>query len=699
MNRPLVLFSIFRQKADACNFEHRNSIRSGNQNAPKGSVDDRESCTMPSIAWNRFRAAGIALAGVLLSAGIAPAQGTYTAASANETDVNAVINGPTHVAVNGDTIQIPCSGSQSVTWGATLTVNANITLTAQGGTPNSGPSTFGAGSNCLTIAATTNNLFQFNPTYSATNNVTTIQNMTLIPGSGAYTPITVDGTGTSSGMPLLRIDNIQFGNGTAVWAYGTGSNTGEFAIIENNMFGVADHNTLYTGSHIALVSINLTSYLGVGQYGDNSWAQPDSMGGAQNFFVENNSTYQGLWPMIENEQTFPNIGGSRGVVRFNQTVQDGTFALNSFHGLDTDGRPRAGRHVEVYGNQMQCINGTVGNQCYDLFIVRGGTGMFFGNVATATGSGTNWKEVVGVSTLRAAGDGWALMGYGGCGNATSGNAYGPFDNNDGVNYYSGTFGGGTSGTSLVDSGSPGWTTNQWLNSGSFVYFVWDITQGWISRVNSNTSNTISVNQAPHGYINGGTMINASSGDSYQIRRAKWCLDGAGVGQSALLTGYPAVLNSTGLPGPANPVLDPFYEFDNTAPAISGGVEMSFNDSNAIANIHYFTDNALGSPHANTSPTSPFNGTSGVGFGTLANRPTTCTPNPVSGAPGVGYFATDQGSWNTSSNGFGQGVLYACSATNTWTAYYTPYTYPHPLESGSMTATIPPSPINLAATVQ
>ena len=81
----------------------------------------------------------------------------------------------------------------------------------------------------------------------------------------------------------------------------------------------------------------------------------------------------------------------------------------------------------------------------------------------------------------------------------------------------------------------------------------------------------------------------------------------------------------------------------------------------------------------TSPTSPFDGTSGTGWGTLANRPTTCTP-------GVAYFATDQGSWNTSSsNPYGvqqngaDGVLYKCTAPNTWTLYYTPYTYPHPLQ--------------------
>jgi hypothetical protein len=41
----------------------------------------------------------------------------------------------------------------------------------------------------------------------------------------------------------------------------------------------------------------------------------------------------------------------------------------------------------------------------------------------------------------------------------------------------------------------------------------------------------------------------------------------------------------------------------------------------------------------------------------------------------GTCATGAGFWATDEN-----VLYKCTATNTWTEYYTPYTYPHPLRS-------------------
>lgn len=87
----------------------------------------------------------------------------------------------------------------------------------------------------------------------------------------------------------------------------------------------------------------------------------------------------------------------------------------------------------------------------------------------------------------------------------------------------------------------------------------------------------------------------------------------------------------------------------------------------------------------TSPSSPFNGSSGMGFGTLANRPTSCTPTPQAadaGRGGVGYWATDAGgNWNQANGTANDGALYRCSAANTWTLHYTPYAYPHPLVGG------------------
>jgi hypothetical protein len=80
----------------------------------------------------------------------------------------------------------------------------------------------------------------------------------------------------------------------------------------------------------------------------------------------------------------------------------------------------------------------------------------------------------------------------------------------------------------------------------------------------------------------------------------------------------------------------------------------------------------------------FNGTTGVGQGTLAARPSTCSVNSDTGK-GPAYWATDQNR------------LYQCSATNTWTLYYVPFAYPHPLV-GAAAAGVQP-PMNVTAVVR
>ena len=85
----------------------------------------------------------------------------------------------------------------------------------------------------------------------------------------------------------------------------------------------------------------------------------------------------------------------------------------------------------------------------------------------------------------------------------------------------------------------------------------------------------------------------------------------------------------------------------------------------------------------------FNGSAGVGCGTLASMPATCTT-------GVGYWATNQsctdmtGMVGANPSTPISGTLYKCTATNTWTSYYTPYTYPHPLRGTGTYYNVTPS---------
>jgi hypothetical protein len=129
------------------------------------------------------------------------------------------------------------------------------------------------------------------------------------------------------------------------------------------------------------------------------------------------------------------------------------------------------------------------------------------------------------------------------------------------------------------------------------------------------------------------------------------------------------------------MLEPVYMWGNSF----GSAVLNIRDSSSTQNVDIFVDNAN------------FNGTTGTGNGPQSNRPSTCTAGPggtyytsPTGSYGVAYFATD-------ANG-GQGELFVCTATNTWTPIYEPYTYPHPLVAGT-TSNSPPSPSNLSASPQ
>ncbi len=140
-----------------------------------------------------------------------------------------------------------------------------------------------------------------------------------------------------------------------------------------------------------------------------------------------------------------------------------------------------------------------------------------------------------------------------------------------------------------------------------------------------------------------------------------CLDMIGRGQGDLLKGSaPNKVNSaTGTIAWPHQALEPVYEWMTTNWSGMNGYYATALDGPINQNQDYYLwCNALSSAGCTS-----FNGTRGVGSGLLEARPSTCTTQ-------VAYWATDT---NT---------LYQCSATNTWTAYYTPYTFPHPLVSGT-----------------
>ena len=176
-------------------------------------------------------------------------------------------------------------------------------------------------------------------------------------------------------------------------------------------------------------------------------------------------------------------------------------------------------------------------------------------------------------------------------------------------------------------------------------------------------------------------------------------DGNEIANGALGEGYPC-LDQVGwyFPNTANgatAVQRPAYLFNNTINGTDTAAAPSVFAGSTKLQTDYMHNNVdyYGTVGAACSGGSC---TTGVGRGTLAARPASCTT-------GVGYWATDQGgNWNTSttdaafnpSGAAGEdGALYKCTATNTWTLYYTPYTYPHPLQGAA--PAVPDAPTGLA----
>ena len=113
---------------------------------------------------------------------------------------------------------------------------------------------------------------------------------------------------------------------------------------------------------------------------------------------------------------------------------------------------------------------------------------------------------------------------------------------------------------------------------------------------------------------------------------------------------------------------PLYEWDNCKTALGCTGTGDQNTITVYNNLcsppnssctYDYTDQNIVSNRDFYDSVSGFIGTVGIGIGVAASLPGTCTK-------GVAYWETDKY------------ILMQCSATNTWTLYYQPFPYPHPL---------------------
>ena len=692
---------------------------------------------------NRLQYVFVSFALLLFLAPIAKAQEAYTAKSCSYADVHAVINGPTHTAVNGDTINIPAG---SCTWTTGITAPSGVGIAILGnGTPNSTPGTQTPSSSCasntvITWAISPLAMLRISP--SATSPTTRISCIKF-PTSGtnnpsAY-PIQVMGTCNSSGCPNLRVDNLTIPTG-AMCDVADSSFVGVAGV-----FGVADHNnvgdTFPDCNGVDLINIAYPSWQGVGSYGDQSWSAADSFGRAQQFYLENNTFNYAFG--TDTDTSLGTGGGGRFTCRFNTFNGVSTASACTNHGSETTGRPRGGRQMEAYQNTLNCTNSSQGCNGFGM---RSGVGIIWGN--TFTGRGGGWfSYYAAVATQRR----YRPTSWGLCDGTN------PYDVNDGGTIV-GTYKIASLGSGLIALiGTPltaGVFNHSSSSPGSRYYVAFDQTTGALAGIGSNTSSTLALTWQLSKIASAGTF---KAGDTIAILGStlyaagtmtgstgspsltdgtkswstnQWVISGNPYNVVDITTGnsyeigantsntisyfnppYPNWTWTTGdsyvilrasrcldqptasggallsgrTPAPigaTTETLDPSYEFMDTAG--SGGTPthgaFSSDSQGILADKNFYL--------ANPS----FDGSSGTGFGTLASRPASCTT-------GVAYWATDQGSWNQSGSG-GQGALSICGDGG-WPSSpsYTPYTYPHPLIAGGTTTVTVNPPTNLDATVQ
>ena len=599
------------------------------------------------------------LAALLFAASGAVQAKSITALTPSFFDVNNAIGS----AVDGDIVIIPAG---TASWTSSLAITKAITLKGQ-----------------TTIAAngtaTDKTIIQF-----STTSPTLVGLNTSLGKTYRISGITFQKTATSNNSAMfvsgtsdkVRIDNCHF---TPMTNFGTG-----LIAITGGVYGVADHNLIEPTGVQVFHMLNGDTSGNQTMMGCPPWALDAGYGGPGFFFIEDNwisipSSYTGT----VNAATDTDVG-CKFVFRHNH-LQDIWLAT---HG--TEGNARTGRAIEIYNNVWS------NTKAIRVGGFRDGSGLFYNNTWDTTFPN---PSQMGLDTQRSKFNrGPTFSGAGGAN---------PWDINDTEG--NGTYVEGhapyqhwptTAGTwevcindtaaekSITVAGAP-WTGKNWAG------YTANRSDGSISYITASTSNTLTL-QGTTAYT--GHPVMWANGNQFRIYKLLTALDqcGRGRGDPVLRNGNypnttePYLYNSvpTGNTTPSWPhqVMEPLYSWNNVGPKGATGPHIGFGQGDSftiLPNRDYYNDKG----GEQTSTTSPFNGSQGVGYGTLSNRPFNgmhgadvahVSTNGGTGSdndvPGTAYWATDVPSINGSTD---KGALYVWRGS-AWVLYYQPYTYPHPL---------------------
>lgn len=457
-----------------------------------------------------------------------------------------------------------------------------------------------------------------------------------------------------------RFDHNQFGadsthslNTNRIFANNSGYN-----------YGLVDHNTIYVYN---VMFLGGAPTWGGGTFGNGSWADDSNPGSTAAIYIENNTitaAASAAGPAFGNATITDAEDAPRFVVRFNTC----TKMIMYLHGTESSGAHRGARWFESYANTSTSSNGLD----YPPFVfLRSGTGMAWENTLDGF-VGT----VIGIN-YRANND--YLPWHGADNTAGSVDGVSAYDNNDGIVYATGVHT-GANGAALVLTdalGSFGGYAPTFTSLvgvyGAFSgneYSIRNVTRNWGGTIASTTGTTITAMSDINGgngciSCTGGTEI-WNIGDTYQVRLATACIDCIGRGKGIALTGGASAADHPTPVQWAGNALEPVGAWSN---------HMTNGDGvTPVTNYDPHVHNGRDMISEGTSPNK-------VTVGTAATKNSTnCTVNDL-------FWVTNEGSWNDGSNAnyTGQGRGYRCTATNTWTLYYTPAAFPFAGSSGCVTA--------------
>ena len=318
------------------------------------------------------RTACFILVSALLSLGLTPASFFHTtslpggarflqANSCARADVKAAID----AAVDGDVVLVP-AGTCTWTQGIALSTPKAITIR-------------GAGMDVTTIVDNINKLngggqvFSIGTQAGKRFRLTGITFRGLAPDTNVYNHGTILLYGTSRDF---RLDHLKFDKpGTSAFRFG------------GAMYGVVDH-CYFDLSNFKQGNIVFHDEWGGRSWGDGSFAAPVELGTEQAVYIEDNvfigSGYAGAGPL-------DSLGGGRFVFRHNTVYND----VIATHGTESSGRYRGVRSYEIYNNTF-----TANTLLFTGILLRGGTGVVWGNSFQGAGGQTGYMSAVKLANYR-----------------------------------------------------------------------------------------------------------------------------------------------------------------------------------------------------------------------------------------------------------------------------------------------------------